>query len=48
MLRWLIAWRMKFEQDEAEITGGVRHGRTLVGQCVGRDPGRRAGCRAGC
>src|SRR5215468_2572030 len=21
--------RMKFEQDEAEITGGVRHGRTL-------------------
>jgi chorismate synthase len=23
--------RMKFEQDEAEITGGVRHGRTLGG-----------------
>ena len=21
--------RMKFEQDEAELTGGVRHGRTL-------------------
>ena len=23
--------RMKFEQDETEITGGVRHGRTLGG-----------------
>ena len=23
--------RMKFEQDEAEITGGVRHGRTMGG-----------------
>ena len=23
--------RMKFEQDEVEITGGVRHGRTLGG-----------------
>ena len=31
--------RMKFEQDEVEITGGVRHGRTLGG--AGGDPDRQ-------
>ena len=31
--------RMKFEQDEVEFLGGVRHGVTLG--VAGRDPGRQ-------